>query len=175
VAFCPQCGTADQDSAFCSNCGTSIAPQAASIPVAPEYDANQSAIGQYADWGTRFGAYLIDSLTLLPFSFLATRLGAIGSFVSFLLPLWYATQVGGAGSSPGMRVLGIKCVNQTTGQPIGSGMGIVRYLAHFVDGIICGIGFLFPLWDKKRQTLADKLVSTVVIVVPKKRFSLIPN
>ncbi|MDQ1423726.1 MAG: hypothetical protein QOD72_1224, partial [Acidimicrobiaceae bacterium] len=34
--------------------------------------------------------------------------------------------------------------------------------AHVADSIICGIGYLFPLWDVKRQTLADKIMKTVV-------------
>ena len=39
---------------------------------------------------------------------------------------------------------------------------MVRTIAHIVDSIICYIGWLFPLWDPKRQTIADKLVKTVV-------------
>ncbi len=35
--------------------------------------------------------------------------------------------------------------------------------AHFVDFITCFIGYLFPLWDDKRQTLADKIMRTVVV------------
>jgi uncharacterized RDD family membrane protein YckC len=42
-------------------------------------------------------------------------------------------------------------------------MGVVRTIAHIVDSIICYIGWLFPLWDPKRQTLADKIVKTVVV------------
>jgi uncharacterized RDD family membrane protein YckC len=42
-------------------------------------------------------------------------------------------------------------------------MAFFRDLAHFVDAIICYAGFLFPLWDNKRQTLADKIVHTVVV------------
>ena len=49
------------------------------------------------------------------------------------------------------------------GQPIGFGMAFVRRICHFVDGIICYIGFLWPLWDEKKQTIADKIVSTVVV------------
>ena len=32
-----------------------------------------------------------------------------------------------------------------------------------VDAIICYIGYLFPLWDPKRQTLADKIMTTVCL------------
>jgi uncharacterized RDD family membrane protein YckC len=41
-----------------------------------------------------------------------------------------------------------------------------------VDGIICYIGWLFPLWDAKKQTLADKIMGTVVVTAPKQGFSI---
>ena len=53
--------------------------------------------------------------------------------------------------------------SEKTGQPIGFGLSIVRQLAHIVDAIICYIGYLFPLWDAKRQTLADKIMTTVCL------------
>ncbi|MCV7411571.1 hypothetical protein AWC05_16340 [Mycobacterium florentinum] len=72
---------------------------------------------------------------------------------------------GTTGSSLGKTVMKIKVVSETTGQPIGFGLSVVRDLAHFVDAVICFIGFLFPLWDAKRQTLADKIMTTVVLPV----------
>jgi hypothetical protein len=36
-------------------------------------------------------------------------------------------------------------------------------LAHIIDGAICYIGYLFPLWDAKRQTIADKIMTTVCL------------
>ena len=32
-----------------------------------------------------------------------------------------------------------------------------------VDAVIFYIGYLFPLWDAKRQTLADKMMATVCL------------
>ena len=29
--------------------------------------------------------------------------------------------------------------------------------------IVCYIGYFFPLWDAKRQTLADKIMTTVCV------------
>jgi hypothetical protein len=37
------------------------------------------------------------------------------------------------------------------------------------------IDMLFPLWDSQRQTLADKIMGTVVLKVPPGRFSLTPK
>ncbi|ORA67664.1 hypothetical protein BST25_22575, partial [Mycobacterium heidelbergense] len=95
-----------------------------------------------------------------------------------LLAQWLATLVGLAylvwnwgyrqgttGSSLGKSVMKIKVVSEVSGQPLGFGMSVVRQIAHFVDAIICFIGFLFPLWDAKRQTLADKIMTTVVLPI----------
>ena len=54
-------------------------------------------------------------------------------------------------------------MGEATGQPIGFTNGVIRQLAHIVDSIICYIGYLFPLWDGKRQTLADKIMTTVCL------------
>jgi uncharacterized RDD family membrane protein YckC len=182
MAFCPQCGAADQDATFCAVCGATV-NGANSVPVAPAYtQAPAAAVGQYADWGTRFAAFLIDALTLFAIEVVGLVLARISPAFGLLIILvqlgmnvWYAIQVGATGASPGMRVMGLKCVNEQTGEPIGGGLGVVRAIAHFVDGLICYIGYLFPLWDAKRQTLADKIMHTVVINVPKKPFSIQPK
>ncbi|MEL4505682.1 RDD family protein [Luteococcus sp. H138] len=67
------------------------------------------------------------------------------------------------GVSVGRQVMGTKLVREETGQPIGPLKAFLRQLAHFIDAIICLVGYLFPLWDKKRQTIADKIVGTLVI------------
>lgn len=77
----------------------------------------------------------------------------------------YGYRQGTTGSSIGKSVMKFKVVSEVTGQPIGFGMSVVRQLAHFVDGVICYIGYLFPLWDAKRQTLADKIMTTVCLPI----------
>ncbi|PIB75621.1 RDD family protein [Mycobacterium celatum] len=77
----------------------------------------------------------------------------------------YGYRQGTTGSSIGKSVLKFKVVSEETGRPIGFGTSVVRQLAHLVDAIICYIGYLFPLWDAKRQTLADKIMSTVCLPV----------
>ena len=75
----------------------------------------------------------------------------------------YGYRQGTTGSSIGKGIMKFKVVGEATGQPIGFGMSIVRQLAHIVDGIICYIGYLFPLWDSKRQTIAAKIMKTVCL------------
>ena len=80
--------------------------------------------------------------------------------------IWnYGYRQGTTGSSIGKSIMKFKVVSEKTGQPIGFGMSVVRQIAHIVDGIICYIGYLFPLWDAKRQTIADKLMTTVVLPI----------
>jgi uncharacterized RDD family membrane protein YckC len=70
---------------------------------------------------------------------------------------------GTTGSSIGKSVMKFKVVGEKTWQPIGFGMSLVRQLVHWVDQMICYVGFLWPLWDKKRQTFADMIMSTVCV------------
>ncbi len=70
---------------------------------------------------------------------------------------------GTTGVTFGRSLAKTKLISAETGQPIGVANGIIRQIAHIVDSLICYIGWLFPLWDAKRQTLADKMMKTVVI------------
>ena len=74
---------------------------------------------------------------------------------------------GRTGRSIGKGVVGIKLVSESTGQPLGAGLTFVRQLAHFLDSIACYVGWLWPLWDDKRQTFADKVMSSLVVEAPK--------
>jgi uncharacterized RDD family membrane protein YckC len=90
--------------------------------------------------------------------------------VMFALPLVYAIwnygyKQGTTGQSIGKKVMKFKVVSESTGQPIGFGMSLVRQIAHLADSFACYIGYLFPLWDAKRQTFADKIMSTVCVPV----------
>lgn len=73
----------------------------------------------------------------------------------------YGYRQGSTGSSVGKSIMKFAVVGESTGRPIGFGMSLVRQFAHLLDNIVCYIGYLFPLWDAKRQTIADKVMSTV--------------
>ncbi|MGW8969808.1 RDD family protein [Streptomyces platensis] len=72
---------------------------------------------------------------------------------------------GASGQTPGKKALGVKVIKEATGQPLGFGMTFVRYLCRYLNGLLCGLGWLWPLWDDKSQTWADKLAGTVVVRV----------
>jgi uncharacterized RDD family membrane protein YckC len=72
---------------------------------------------------------------------------------------------GRTGYSLGKSALGIKLVMDGSDQPVGAGRTFLRQLAHILDSF-CYVGYLWPLWDAKRQTFADKLCTTVVLEEP---------
>jgi uncharacterized RDD family membrane protein YckC len=69
---------------------------------------------------------------------------------------------GRTGASLGKSVLALRLVNANM-EPIGGGLAFARYLLNIVNAIPCYLGYLWPLWDAKRQTFADKIMSTYVI------------
>ena len=76
---------------------------------------------------------------------------------------------GMTGSSVGKSIMKFKVVSEKTGQPIGFGLSLVRELLYLAAAYLCfGIVWLyrlvlFPLWDAKRQSLADKIMTTICL------------
>jgi uncharacterized RDD family membrane protein YckC len=153
---------------------------------APQYGAPQQQYGapapggygapavNFASWIQRVGAFIVDYLVLLPFNILATVLGRGDNGLNFLyfifsllgLVLWGYNrwyQQGKTGQSWGKKALGIRLVSEQSGQPIGVGMAFGRDIVHILDGLPCYIGYLWPLWDQKKQTFADKILKTIVV------------
>lgn len=91
----------------------------------------------------------------------------LGALTVIAIQLWNRVfRMGRTGQSVGKRVMGIRLVEEHTGRPMGAGMCFVREIAHTLDQFFY-LGYLWPLWDPKRQTFADKILSTVVVEVPK--------
>jgi uncharacterized RDD family membrane protein YckC len=70
---------------------------------------------------------------------------------------------GAFGRSPGKRLIGLRLVRDADGGLPGGVVGVLRELAHVLDTWSLMIGWFFPLWDRKRQTFADKICGTVVV------------
>lgn len=69
-----------------------------------------------------------------------------------------------SGRSLGKRVVGLRVVRLHGDQPVGIGRTLLRQCAHVLDLLPCYLGYLWPLVDEHRQTFADKVASTVVVV-----------
>jgi uncharacterized RDD family membrane protein YckC len=138
---------------------------------------------QLANWLQRVGAYLIDYLIgALPLIAVLIFAGALTStnnnasaeasgglvFLGYLatFAIWVYNRsilMGRTGQSWGKKALNLRLVRMVDGQPLGALMCFVRDITHVLDAIPCMIGYLFPLWDARRQTFADKIINTVVL------------
>ena len=108
--------------------------------------------------------YDVDQICTISYSTLgmAVMWGAV--LVGLVYLVWnYGYRQGTTGSSIGKSVLKFKVVSENTGQPMGFGSSLLRQITHVVDAVPFCIGYLFPLWTAKRQTLADKIMATVCL------------
>jgi uncharacterized RDD family membrane protein YckC len=146
--------------------------------------------GEYASWGKRVRARLIDQLpTYLGliifysgYVVLLIRLGLtrestpdvegpavtmiVGLSVMVASLVWVAYNrwltAGKTGQSLGKRVTKTKLVGMDTDAPISPINAFIRDLVHILDALTL-VGYLWPLWDDKRQTFADQIMKTIVI------------
>lgn len=152
----------------------------------------QSPRSDCAHWGRRVGAFIIDFapsyiglifMYVWYFQFIFQLVGAaqtqsfpridlanpiliIGIVIVFLgyaYIIWNRYLLDGRrGQSLGKRMFKIKLISEATGEPTGALNAFLRDLLHTLDGMAY-VGYLWPLWDDKRQTFADKLMHTLVV------------
>jgi uncharacterized RDD family membrane protein YckC len=115
------------------------------------------ALGALVDW---FGPSLVASLIRVGIS---NSLGLLLNLAAFAWFLYNAYLAGSTGQSTGKKIAGIKLLREQDGGLLGGGAGIGRAFVHILDAIPCYLGFLWPLWDAKKQTFADKIMKTVVV------------
>ena len=156
------------------------------------YDVSRPMFA-YSGWWRRAGAFALDGLTAYAFvapgmlystfgpqedtecfiggQFEACRqptsaTGAISGLlmlvgvVGFLLVYCNMASRGG---SAGQRVTGIRIVDARTGERVGAWRIFGRRLASYLSAIPCYLGFLWPLWDRRKQAWHDMIAKTVVV------------
>jgi uncharacterized RDD family membrane protein YckC len=57
----------------------------------------------------------------------------------------------------------VRVVDENTGAIIGIPRAIVRNVARILSGLVFGLGYLWMLWDPRKQTWHDKIANTVVV------------
>ena len=115
--------------------------------------------------GSRLGAALLDSLLL-----------AVTFGIGWLI---WAAIISGKGQTPGKQLLKLRVVDATTAQPIG--FGRMFFMRGLVAGLVASIAIPFtigillfmPFWDRRNQTLWDKVSGTVVVSDPNNAWSLV--
>jgi len=150
----------------------------------PEQEAVNPENFQYASFGKRFLAALIDGILVgLVTGAISTATGggvnvgeigavdpaasAVSSLVSLLnLVISYGYFIyftGSSGQTLGKRAMSIKVVDMETGQAPGYiPAGLRETVGKLLSSILL-LGYLNVLWDKKKQGWHDKIAKTVVI------------
>jgi len=123
--------------------------------------------GEAAGFWQRFGAAFIDGLVVGVVEFiLRAVLGGPGILLSFLFSFGYYTYFhGGTGQTPGDAALGIRVVDIDSGEVIGYGRAFGRTLVSIVSALALLLGYLWMLWDPRKQTWHDKAVSSLPVHV----------
>lgn len=108
-----------------------------------------------ASLSRRFGALFIDWLLCVGVSLFFAPMTKLGLIPVGVLIVEYAFFVGLFAQTPGMRVLGLKCVSVSTGDRI----GVLRALAR---GALLALVAPPLLMDDRQRGLHDRLVGSVM-------------
>jgi uncharacterized RDD family membrane protein YckC len=148
---------------------------------------------ELASWGQRAAALLLDGLfsallfipgviviaigaasedddgTVNAVSGTLLAIGIALCVAAIVVGIWnVGWRTGKHGWSWGKQVMKIKLVRLADGVPPGGGVGLGRYLVRTLlgnisFGIYTLLTYLWPLWDERKQTLDDKIFSTLVV------------
>jgi uncharacterized RDD family membrane protein YckC len=128
---------------------------------------------QYIGFGPRFLAWLIDLVVIMVVSgIVGAVLGGVGgkgaaglaNVLGLLIGIGYfVVYQEYAGQTLGKKAMGIKVVDPSGKRPTYMTFFLREIIGKFVSGLILGIGYLWVLWDPKKQALHDKIASTYVV------------
>ena len=129
--------------------------------------AEGGATGPRAGIGVRFVAGLIDGLIVgVATVVLGIVLGTTGAYaVGALLSIAYFGYFEGqpAGQTIGKKAMSIRVIDFTNGASLEQSKAIVRAVVRYISGAACGIGFIWALFNKEKQTWHDLAAQTVVV------------
>lgn len=115
----------------------------------------------------RFIAAFIDGLILSLINGAFFAAADDGGFIS-----GYATLIGALyaiafwmywnGQTPGKKIMGIKIIKED-GEKVDSQAAILRYVGYLISGAVFMLGFIWILFDKRKQGWHDKIAKTLVV------------
>jgi uncharacterized RDD family membrane protein YckC len=126
-------------------------------------------------WATRIRACDADTSALDLGAQCASGISTAGTLaygVAWLASVGYVLwnlgwRQGRMGASVGKSAMGLRVVGVETDEPVGVWWSLGRAAGHVLNALPLGLGYLWPLWDRRHQTFADKLVSTVCVSRPR--------
>jgi uncharacterized RDD family membrane protein YckC len=131
------------------------------------------AIPPLASFVRRLAAHLLELVWVLPLSFLLVLVSTslrggppsaladamIQAIVALVILLFWVTRQ----ATPGKMWLRLRIVDAATGGDAPFPRLVLRYVGYLLSALPLGLGFLWMLWDPRRQTWHDKLARTVVL------------
>lgn len=176
---CPSCGAPDYGTPFCVSC------QKPFLRPGPESSSGERTSGgiggelRPAGFLRRFFALFIDWLVfsliadVILFAYQAglgqrqgvANMDVIFGVVTVTALLYFTILTGDSGQTLGKKLLGIKVV-RIDGEKVGYDRAFVRSLGYMLS-VFFGtfLGFLWALWDRKKQAWHDKIAGTRVVRV----------
>lgn len=142
---------------------------------APEVEAGPAPGVEFAGYGARLIAYIVDSLILsvviIALVLIATALTVavpilgILAFVALVVfgVLYFPYFWQKSGQTPGMKMLGIKVVRDVDGGSLTWGSAIIRMIGFWISGAVFYLGYIWVFIDKRRRGWHDLMASTVVV------------
>lgn len=144
---------------------------------------------QYAGFGRRFLAYCVDFLILFPVGLAVQQMMGVNPFavfqaqsleqlrqiqqssagglptivslalaLAFFLIMW----VNFDGATPGKKLMAVKIV-KADGSKVTYPVAFIRYVGYVLSAFVFMLGYLWIIWDKKKQGWHDKIAGTTVI------------
>jgi uncharacterized RDD family membrane protein YckC len=98
-------------------------------------------------------------------SIISMIISMVGGLVQFAISMGYSVYfIGKNGQTIGKKILNIKVVNPDTLLPVGYGSAALReIIGKMLSSFVFSLGYLWMLWDDKKQTWHDKIAHTIVI------------
>jgi uncharacterized RDD family membrane protein YckC len=128
-------------------------------------DLFQEAV-QYAGFWERFAAMLIDGFILVIPNYILQYVAGdtAGSVISLVMYWLYFALMESSDmqATPGKKALGLR-VTDVDGSPVSFGQATGRFFGRYLSMLIIFIGYLMMIWDDRKQTLHDKMASTLVV------------
>jgi uncharacterized RDD family membrane protein YckC len=126
---------------------------------------------QYAGFWRRLAAALVDSGLLLVVFFIVlgphyinasfwSLEGIVENILSLIITVGFWVKLFG---TPGKLLMGCQVVDADSAEPLSLRQAVLRYLGYYVSALPLGLGFLWIVWDPRKQGFHDKIANTVVL------------
>ena len=135
-----------------------IPDAAAAAAATPEQLSTLPRAGFWA----RIAATFIDIIALG----IAAGILGIGDYFPLVATAYFIVLWALKGTTLGGVVLGIKIV-RVDDKPVDWAVALVRSLGAFLSLCLVGLGFIWVVWDPRRQSWHDKIAGTTIVKMPK--------